>query len=134
MAHLHDGHAAGMPIQQFLANALQHRQRQSARAGVEIVNAFDATFGNCGSTHDRGSLSKNRRWLNNRRWAAESRFYAQALRIAEEAVHLSARLSVLTRNGTSRTTNHSAGELAPRDRFEFRKVRIGDGNDEQRQY
>ena len=40
VAHLHDGHAAAAPIEQFFADALEHGKRQSARPGVEIEDAL----------------------------------------------------------------------------------------------
>ena len=43
VAHLHDGHAAAMPIEQFFADAFQNAQRQRARPGVEIEDAVQSS-------------------------------------------------------------------------------------------
>src|SRR5882757_1149093 len=51
VAHFHDGHTGTAPVEQFLADALQHRKRQSRRPRIKIEGALDAPFRNRSRTH-----------------------------------------------------------------------------------
>src|SRR2546427_6893450 len=43
VAHLHHGHAAAAPVEEFPADAFEDRERKRSRSGVEIVDALGGT-------------------------------------------------------------------------------------------
>src|SRR5215472_8740899 len=56
MAHLHYGHAGAMVIEQFLADAVQHRKRQRRGPWIKVEDTFHFASGCRRCFHENRSL------------------------------------------------------------------------------